>query len=263
MSAGLRSEVGAGGAAAAGPPLEVPFALRYLDIGVLESLFDRTSDTVFFIKNAHLQYTTVNTTLIERSPFGTKADLIGRTAAEVFGEPLGTSFQEQDRSVIEKGEEIRDRLELHLYRGRAAGWCMTYKMPVRDADGIVVGLIGISRDLQEPDPEDAICRRLAKAVEKIQRDFVEPLRVEELAAVAGLSRARFERHVRRIFGMTPGQLLAKTRLDAASSMLRDQPEAGVADIAHACGFSDHSAFSRSFKSVVGLTPTEFRQTLPR
>ena len=238
-------------------------SLRYIETGVLESLFDRTPDTVFFVKNVRLQYTTVNTTLLERSPFDSKADVIGRTAVEVFGGHLGTKFQRQDQAVIEDGEEVRDRLELHLYRGLKPGWCLTYKMPVHGPDGAILGLIGISRDLKEPDPDDAVCRRLARAVDKIQQDLAEPIKIEALAESADMSRARFERHVRRIFGLTPGQLVAKTRLDAASSMLRDQPQASVSDVAHACGFADHSAFSRAFKAVVGLTPTEFRQTLQR
>ena len=240
-----------------------PKPLRYIETGVLESLFDRTPDTVFFVKNRQLQYVTVSSTLVDRSGYGSKGDLIGRTALEVFGDGLGATFQEQDQLVVEQGVEICDRLELHLYRGRKPGWCLTYKMPVRDGDGENVGLIGISRDLHQPDLNDSIYGRLAKALKRIQEDFAEPIRVEELAEIADLSRSRFERHVRRIFGLTPGQLLAKTRLDAASSMLRDQPDLSVADIAYACGFSDHSAFSRSFKAVVGLTPTEFRQALDR
>ncbi|MCG8419883.1 MAG: AraC family transcriptional regulator [Proteobacteria bacterium] len=238
-------------------------ALRSIDTAVLESLFDSTPDTVFFVKNRDLQYVAVSSTLVERSGFECKSHLIGRTAKEVFGDSLGASFQEQDQRVVEDSEEIRDRLELHLYRGRTPGWCLTYKMPVRDSSGATVGLVGISRDLQQPEISDSVCSRLVMALERIQQGYAEPLRVDELARDVGLSRARFERHLRRIFGLTPGQLLAKTRLDVASSMLRDSEQVTISEVAHACGYSDHSAFSRHFKSVVGLTPTEFRQAVRR
>ena len=33
----------------------------------------------------------------------------------------------------------------------------------------------------------------------------------------------------------------------------------VAEVAHACGYSDHSAFTRQFRATVGLTPREFRR----
>ena len=34
---------------------------------------------------------------------------------------------------------------------------------------------------------------------------------------------------------------------------------GISDVAQACGYSDHSAFTRQFRATVGLTPTAFRR----
>ncbi|MEM8934195.1 MAG: PAS domain-containing protein, partial [Acidobacteriota bacterium] len=138
---------------------------RHVPIATLETLFDRTPDTVFFVKDRDGRYVAVNQTLVERCGARSKGDLVGRTAEDVFG-PFGRDFREQDRQVLERGVEVRDRLELHLYRGRHPGWCMTHKVPLHDApdagaDGIV-GLIGLSRDLQPPDERvDSIFGRLA------------------------------------------------------------------------------------------------------
>ena len=49
----------------------------------------------------------------------------------------------------------------------------------------------------------------------------------------------------------------KTRVDAASRLLRGSALT-VAAIAQACGYADHSAFTRQFKATVGLTPRAFR-----
>jgi AraC-like DNA-binding protein len=38
-------------------------------------------------------------------------------------------------------------------------------------------------------------------------------------------------------------------------------EASVADIAQACGYADHSAFTRQFRATTGVTPSEYRQLL--
>jgi AraC-like DNA-binding protein len=70
--------------------------------------------------------------------------------------------------------------------------------------------------------------------------------------------ARFERVVRRIFGLTPGQLLIKQRIDAAARALLETG-APVTQVALACGYADHSAFTRQFKAAVGVTPREFRE----
>jgi AraC-like DNA-binding protein len=69
--------------------------------------------------------------------------------------------------------------------------------------------------------------------------------------------SRFARLMKRFFGITPRQFIAKTRIAAASLMLRET-ERSVAEIAVACGFYDHSAFTRAFRSVTGVTPTQYR-----
>jgi len=62
----------------------------------------------------------------------------------------------------------------------------------------------------------------------------------------GLSPVRFARLIKRIYRITPGQLINKTRLGIASQTLIETP-LPVIEVAHACGFYDQSAFARAFK----------------
>ena len=78
-----------------------------------------------------------------------------------------------------------------------------------------------------------------------------------LARRSKLSSQRLTRLTRRLFDLTPSQFITKSRIAAASRMLRG-PDQSVAEIAHACGFYDHSAFTRAFRSATGMTPSEFR-----
>ena len=78
-----------------------------------------------------------------------------------------------------------------------------------------------------------------------------------LARQSGLPPVRFARLIKRIFRLTPTQLIAQRRLAAASRLLRETDQA-VAEIALACGFYDHSAFTRAFRTTIGSTPTQFR-----
>ena len=103
---------------------------------------------------------------------------------------------------------------------------------------------------------------LAKALHRLETGYAEPLTPSELAGVAGLPVARFARLVKRIFGFTPIQLITKTRIAAASRMLRDTDHS-VARIAQECGYYDHSAFTRSFRAVTSVTPTQFRAEGPQ
>ena len=65
--------------------------------------------------------------------------------------------------------------------------------------------------------------------------------------------------IKRLFRITPSRLISQTRLAAASRMLEDTDKQ-VAEIAHASGFYDHSAFTRAFRSATGATPSEYRRS---
>jgi len=223
----------------------------------VEELFDRVPDVVFFVKDLDGRYRVVNQTLVTRCGGRSKNDLLGRTAHEVFPQPLGVRFFEQDLEVCRTGSAITLQLELHLYPTRLEGWCLTDKVPLRDRGGTVVGLAGISRDLQSTGDDTGDFAELAAVLDHTRDRFGGELRVEDLARTAGLSIYQLNRRLRLLFGITAGQLVTKTRIDAASAMLRTTSQS-IADIAHACGYFDQSAFSRVFRRTAGLTPRQYR-----
>jgi AraC-like DNA-binding protein len=224
----------------------------------VEVLFDRVPDVVFFLKDLDGRYRVVNRTLVDRCGVRSKDDLIGRTSREVFPEPLGARFLEQDLAVCRTATPISNQLELHLYPNRLEGWCLTDKIPLCDHDGCAVGLAGISRDQQPTAENTEGYAELAAVLDHVRSHFHEPMRVENLAAIAGLSTYQLNRRLRLLLGITAGQLVTKTRIDAASAMLRETRRA-IAEIAHACGYFDQSAFSRVFRRTVGLTPVQYRR----
>ena len=232
-------------------------ALEQVDHAVLEQLFDQAPDVVFFVKDAGGRYVVVNQTLVERNGLATKTELLGRRPDDVSPNELGRIPTEQDREILHGGAPLLDHLELHWYAPHRPGWCLTTKLPLRNAEGDVVGVIGISRDVRAPiDPQD-IPPGVAKAVRYLEHHFDEPLTPSQLAERAGVSASRFARVIRRVYGLTPSQVIAKTRLAAASRLLRET-DRSVAEVALECGFTDHSAFSRAFRAAIGVTPTAFR-----
>lgn len=224
-----------------------------------EALFDCLADTVFFLKNQRGEYVVVNQTLVERCGRKTKSELLGRRAAEVFPAPLGESYAAQDERVLRSGTAIRNQLELHSYPTGGRGWCVTNKFPLRGRGGGIVGLYGVSKDIQSPNERSADYAKVAEAVRRIQTRYDQPLRVPELAQQAGLSAYQFEQRIRKIFQLTAGQLIQKTRMEAAVQQLRESG-APIATVALDCGYSDQSAFTRQFRQTVGLSPSEYRRT---
>lgn len=226
----------------------------------LQALFDCLPDVVFFVKNRRGEYTVVNQTLVERCGAQSRAELVGRRPDEVFPGPLGRGYRAQDEQVLSSGEAIHDQLELHFYPNGRQGWCITHKLPLRGAGGAVTGLYGFSRDLHAANERSEDYSQVAEAVRRIHTEYDQPLAVAELAERAGLSEYQFDRRMRRIFNISARQLIQKVRLEAALARLRDS-DASIAEIASACGYSDQSAFTRRFRRTVGMSPSEYRQTV--
>jgi len=228
-----------------------------VDIRLLEQLFDHMADTAFFIKDLSGRYVSVNDSLVERHGLRGKSQLLGRRPCDVCPGDFGRIPAEQDAFVLSTGRPIIERLELQWYLPQKPVWCLTTKLPLQDADEKVRGIIGISKDVRLPIPTKEIPTGVAAALRHLEAHFGGPLTPASLAGIAGLPAARFARLTKRIHGISPLQLISKTRIAAASRMLRET-DRHVAEIALECGFYDHSAFTRAFRSVTSVTPTQFR-----
>ena len=220
------------------------------------ALFDELPDVVFFCKDAHGRYTHANHTLLSRLGLRNLAALCGKTAAQVFPAQLGHNYLQQDLRVLQTGRSVASELELHLFPNHRPGWCLTVKHPITQG-AVVSGIVGISRDLRSPSPQNPVFQRLARTLAWARQRCTDPLSVRELAQHAGLSIAQLERHWLALLQLTPGRWMLSLRLDAALEALAGTDS--VAQIAAQCGFADHSAFARAFRRHVGVSPTQYRQ----
>jgi AraC-like DNA-binding protein len=110
-------------------------------------------------------------------------------------------------------------------------------------------------------PAEDTNRRMLRARDAIDRDFAEPLDVATLARVAHVSPAHFSRTFRRTFGETPHRYLQRRRIERAMALLRTT-DLSVVDVALAVGFSSHGTFSRTFRDLLGTSPTGYRRSAP-
>jgi AraC-like DNA-binding protein len=230
-----------------------------IDVRLVEQVADLLHDTAFFLKDAAGRYVVVNQSLLERHGLKDKAQMIGRRPCEICPGDYGLIPTEQDMQVLRTGRPIVERLELFWRRPHVPVWGLTSKLPIRDESGGITGLIGISKDLASPASREDIPPELAEALRSLEAAFGEPVRPSSLARKAGMTPVRFARAVKRIHGITPMQWITKTRITAGCRLLRET-ETPVAEIALECGFSDHSAFTRAFRAVIGMTPSDFRAT---
>jgi AraC-like DNA-binding protein len=104
-------------------------------------------------------------------------------------------------------------------------------------------------------------RHLLRAKDLADARYFEPLDVDDMARVAGLSRAHFSREFKRAFGESPHGYLLTRRLERAAALLRNTDRL-VADICFSVGLSSVGSFTTSFTRTFGVSPTGYRATFP-
>jgi len=100
--------------------------------------------------------------------------------------------------------------------------------------------------------------RMASVVSHIQKNFRQPLRIEELARLAHLSGSQFQRTFKRTYNTTPVKFINQVRLHEACELLKD-PNRDVTAVAMECGYSTPAFFSTQFKACVGEAPSHYRR----
>ena len=91
----------------------------------------------------------------------------------------------------------------------------------------------------------------------MDRAYAEPLDVRGVAAVAHVSEAHFIRTFRAVFGETPHHYLQRRRVERSMFLLRET-DRSITDICLDVGFNSLGTFSRTFREIVGESPTDYR-----
>jgi transcriptional regulator GlxA family with amidase domain len=102
-----------------------------------------------------------------------------------------------------------------------------------------------------------LLRRLLRAKDRMDAASHEAWPTERLARVSGVSPAHFARSFKAAFGLPPHRYLMTRRFERAKALLR-QTDAPIIEIALQTGWNSLGSFGRTFRDVLGASPTELR-----
>lgn len=161
--------------------------------------------------------------------------------------------------------------EVHHVRdtpARAAAWRIARELRAPDGatpvavEGLVLEMLALStRHGRNVDVVRRISAPpwLARARETLHDSFLNPPRIHDLAAAAGVHPDHLARAFRLRFGIPVGSYVRRLRLDWAAGRLETGTHT-ISAIALDAGFADQSHFTRAFKRHTGLTPRQYRQS---
>ena len=114
----------------------------------LRTLIDAMPDYIF-VKDVESRFVTTNSAHLKVIGAGSLEEVIGKTDLELFPAELAERYYRDERRIIESGEPMLDHEERVIEHSGAEKYVLTTKIPLRDEQGHVTGLVGICRDISE------------------------------------------------------------------------------------------------------------------
>lgn len=100
--------------------------------------------------------------------------------------------------------------------------------------------------------------RLGETISYMERHYAERISLDDLCRVAHMSRNTLSSHFRRAIGYSPVRYLIRLRISKGAELLREGV-LNVTEVARSVGMDDSNYFARQFRSVMGISPREFRR----
>lgn len=235
---------------------------RFLRALAPESQFYRVLDHLpgisFFAKNRRFQIVCANQHFVESLGFHHEADLIGKEDFDLFPTRLAENFRRDDEAVLASGEARLNLVELFFNSQGIPDWFITNKLPVRDRQGRLIGIMGTTQSYGHAVETVHPYRQIERALTYIREHFRERITVEELAAMVYVSTRQLHRKFVESFGCSPQTFIMKLRIQAACDALQHE-DAQISHVATELGFCDQSSFTQHFHRHVGITPLKYQR----
>ncbi len=115
---------------------------------LLRTLIDILPSRIF-IKDTKGRFITNNRAHLKQMGLEDQAEATGKTTLDFYPSERGQQAMDDDLAVIATGKPIIDSEKSYLDRDGRPVWSLTTKVPLRDSEGRIVGLVGISHDITE------------------------------------------------------------------------------------------------------------------
>ena len=130
------------------------------DTFLFHALMENEVDSIYF-KDRQCRLLRVSRKMADSLGFSDPAELIGKTDIDLYGEAFGQGTRLDDMSVMETGRPIIGLIESRQLDDGQTNWTLSTKLPLRDESGYVIGLVGITRDINEIRETEVALQHLA------------------------------------------------------------------------------------------------------
>lgn len=181
---------------------------------------------------------------------------VAQSAAELDPDRLELRNEFRIRNL--QLEQVLQLLRAELHRGNGS----VGQLYVESLANVLA--VNLLREYSTAKPKVAVYegglgdRTIVQISDYIHAHLDQPIKLADLAEVAGISQFHFSRLFKQSMGMTPHQYLIQQRIEQAKQLLKGTKRA-IAEIALECGFNSQSHFSKHVRDATGMTPNNYRK----
>ena len=211
---------------------------------LLRTLIDSLPDRIF-VKNRQSRFLVNNLAHVQTMGATNQDEVLGKSDLDIFPTELAGQYYEDDQSMMKSGQPL-DREEPTVNpRTGEKRWLQTTKVPLRDKQGAVVGLIGISRDIT----------KMKQVMEALRESQALNHSLLEQLPMGIFRKDREGRFVLvnsefcRIKDMKAEDFLGKTPMEVATLEAAKQGDMGLATKYAAAGVEHHERIMQTGKPI--------------
>jgi PAS domain S-box-containing protein len=134
----------------------------------LRMLIDYLPDLIY-IKDAECRFTACNWAVANCMDAASPQELIGKTDFDFYPEEQASQYYADEQKIISTGQQLVNKDEPRINKNGNEQWILTSKLPLRNSQGQVIGLIGISHDITERRADKERLRQAKEAAESANK----------------------------------------------------------------------------------------------
>ncbi|MEM1068677.1 MAG: response regulator, partial [Planctomycetota bacterium] len=141
---------------------------------LLKTIINNVPDLIY-VKDRAGRFVTANAALLQLLKIDDVKALVGRTDYDFSPPELACNYVADDQIVMREGKPLLDREETHRNELGEQLWLLTTKVPLRDTEGDVCGVVGIGHDItarKQADEEILAAKEVADKANRAKSDFL-------------------------------------------------------------------------------------------
>ncbi|MCR5255460.1 MAG: response regulator [Acetatifactor sp.] len=172
------------------------------------------------------------------------------------GSATQKSLQKMLKHILRECNDPGISAEAEYY----AGLIMEEASSYEDVEKGFEALFEEDSDKVEFKLNDKSCHAILDAIAAyLSEHYTEKIVIQEVAEKFGFNYTYFSYLFKKVYAQSPSEYVIQRRIENAKQMLKQSDEVSVKEVALSVGYSDPYYFSRIFKTITGLTPSEYRK----